>query len=142
MEFTWSLARANVHPKADSVKGGEQLGALARWVSERKSRRVSSQLSIVSTKVFTPTASITEVEDVVCSSRRRSFYLSEEQHRRGLSPRQTTIHPPLLKKRKESGTDCVSNLFNFGNKNISPPKRSICYIAHFCCCLFYDTSRV
>jgi hypothetical protein len=27
--ITWSLARANVHPRADSVKGGVQLGALA-----------------------------------------------------------------------------------------------------------------
>jgi hypothetical protein len=118
VEFTWSLARANVHPKADSVKGGEQLGALARWVQEHKSRKVSSPLfNCHHKKGFMPTAVF-------------FFYLSEEQHHRGLSPRQTTIHPPLLKKSKESGTDCVSNLFNFGTKNISPPKRSIGCIAH------------
>lgn len=105
VEFTWSLARANVHPKADSVKGGEQLGAFARWASEHKKQKVSS---IIITNVFTPTASIAEVEDIVCY---RRFYLSEEQHRRGLLPQQTAIHPPLWKTKKELGTDCVSNLF-------------------------------
>lgn len=68
---TWSLASAKVHPSADSVKGGELFGALARE-SEIKTRGLP--FSIRNIVLSMPTV----------RERRRGPNLLKEQRRRGL----------------------------------------------------------
>lgn len=107
---TWSLARANVHPRADSVKGGEQLGALATWVSEHKNeqkRRLVWQLSTAFHCHCVHYTLLTRSPNSLPSP----FFLPLRRTTPSRSVTTADSNPStLIKERNEKGTDYVSNL--------------------------------